>query len=250
MEKDINYLDEAISEAAIALKGIKLKRNLAETPLVLLTGEIFVRNDGISRQYIVEKLAEEGIACKTSGLIEWVHYTDWCCKRSLSNSSPDCLKRLALFYRSRMIRKYERKIKKIWSDCGLIHYKLDDVKHILHSVSHLISPELKGEAILTIGSAMTEILDPFCGVIAIGPFGCMPNRISESILSREMNSRGKRETGTAGLRLKKLLDSHDELPFLCIESDGNPFPQLITAKLETFILQARRFHGELSGLSG
>jgi hypothetical protein len=29
------------------------------------------------------------------------------------------------------------------------------------------------------------------------------------------------------------------LPFLAIESDGSPFPQIIEARLETFIMQVR-----------
>jgi len=33
-----------------------------------------------------------------------------------------------------------------------------------------------------------------------------------------------------------------ELPFLAVESDGNPFPQMINAKLEVFLLQAARAH--------
>jgi len=36
-----------------------------------------------------------------------------------------------------------------------------------------------------------------------------------------------------------------ELPFLAIESDGNLFPQIITAKLEVFILQALRLHKKM-----
>jgi len=32
------------------------------------------------------------------------------------------------------------------------------------------------------------------------------------------------------------------LPFLAVESDGNPFPQVIEARLETFMLQAYRLH--------
>jgi hypothetical protein len=34
----------------------------------------------------------------------------------------------------------------------------------------------------------------------------------------------------------------EDLPFLAIESDGSPFPQLISAKLETFCLRAERLH--------
>jgi len=32
------------------------------------------------------------------------------------------------------------------------------------------------------------------------------------------------------------------MPFLAIESDGSPFPQIIEARLETFAIQALRLH--------
>jgi hypothetical protein len=32
------------------------------------------------------------------------------------------------------------------------------------------------------------------------------------------------------------------MPFLSIETDGGPFPQVIEARLETFMLQAMRLH--------
>ncbi len=127
-----------------------------------------------------------------------------------------------------------------------MHIRTDNVKHLLGHVGHLVSPDLRGEAILTIGAALTEVLDPFCGVLSIGPFGCMPNRISEAVLSREMNREGKQATGTVKEEMLPVLEKYEDLPFLCIESDGNIFPQIITARLEAFVMQARRFHQELA----
>jgi hypothetical protein len=37
----------------------------------------------------------------------------------------------------------------------------------------------------------------------------------------------------------------EELPFLAIESDGSPFPQLIIAKLEAFCQRAIRLHRQM-----
>ncbi len=247
MEKDYDRLVPALESVVSGLRRIELKRTLADTPVVLLTGEIYVRNDGLSRRYIVEELAREGIAAKVSGVSEWVYYTDWCYEQTLKDGYPDLKKRLALLYRSYFLRKYEKKIKDLWKKSGLVHAKSDRINHLLDHVGHVISPELKGEAILTVGAGITEVLDPFCGVVSIGPFGCMPNRISEAILSREMNREGKIASGTAKRNMKPILDRYEELPFLCIESDGNPFPQIITAKLEAFMLQAWRFHREMSG---
>jgi predicted nucleotide-binding protein (sugar kinase/HSP70/actin superfamily) len=79
-------------------------------------------------------------------------------------------------------------------------------------------------------------------VIAIGPFGCMPNRISESILNETMNSTDKIATEPKNRQLRSVLSDVEDLPFLAIESDGSPFPQLINAKLETFCLRAERLH--------
>jgi len=119
---------------------------------------------------------------------------------------------------------YEQTFKRIMERSGLYTYRLDDVDHLISESRHLINPELTGEAVLTIGTAVTEIVHQYCGVIAIGPFGCMPNRLSEAILSREMGT---------------------ELFFLAIESDGNLFPQVITAKLEVFLMQALRLHKQM-----
>jgi predicted nucleotide-binding protein (sugar kinase/HSP70/actin superfamily) len=101
----------------------------------------------------------------------------------------------------------------------------EDVDHLISCARDHIDPALTGEAILTVGAGLAEVPDPYCGVIAIGPFGCMPNRVAEAILTKEMGT----------------------LPFLAIESDGNPFPQVIAAKLEVFLMQALRLHEQMRG---
>jgi len=247
LENDIDNLDPVLESVVAELKTIELRKKVHETPWVLLTGEIYVRNDGLSRQYIVEKLAREGIATKTSGVSEWIYYSDWCVEQKLKNGQPDFKQRMGLLFRSYFLRKYEKRIKNIWKDSGLAHVKMENINHLLDHVSHVINPRLEGgEAVLTVGAAITEILDPFCGIIAIGPFGCMPNRVSEAILSREMNREGKLASGSAKEHMKNILDKHEDLPFLSIESDGSPFPQVITAKLEAFTLQAWRFHQDIA----
>jgi hypothetical protein len=140
------------------------------------------------------------------------------------------------------MKGYEKTYKKIAEETGLMSLKLDDVEHIMEVAGDLINPQLTGEAILTVGGAITEVPRHYCGVISIGPFGCMPNRLSEAILSREMGrgwqTTAKRRRGVP----RNVLENIYELPFLAIESDGNPFPQVITAKLEVFLSQAARLN--------
>lgn len=214
-------LQKTLRTVADDLGKIPIKRHMDETPFILITGEIFVRHDDLSRQFLVEKLAEQGFATKVSSVMEWIYYTDWCFEKGLSADKPSMRNRASLLLRSTFMRRYEKACKKIMAQSKLVRYQLEDVNHLMGNIRHLINPKLTGEAVLTVGASITEVPRKYCGVIAIGPFGCMPNRLSEAILSREMGV---------------------DLPFLAIESDGNLFPQIITAKLEVFLLQALRLH--------
>lgn len=95
---------------------------------------------------------------------------------------------------------------------------------------------------MTVGSALHEILNPACGIISIGPFGCMPSRVAESILNEKFTSLEKRALVNGDGRLASLLANERKFPFLAIETDGNAFPHIIEARLEALCLQARRLN--------
>ena len=147
--------------------------------------------------------------------------------------------------RRNMMNKYETRIQSVLATSGLVHPTPVQMEAVIARATPFISPQLMGEAILTIGSALSEIVTDVCGVIAIGPFGCMPNRLSEAILSDIMNPSDKLASDPHNRRLRATLQDVEDLPFLSIESDGSPFPQLTTAKLEAFCLRAQRLHQRL-----
>ncbi|SEM20576.1 CoA-substrate-specific enzyme activase, putative [Syntrophus gentianae] len=241
---ELKALRPCLEEVAARLKSIPLKRRPAEIPTILLTGEIFVRHDDLSRQYLIESLADQGFATKVASVMEWIYYTDLCNQKGWVDRTLSAKDKVSLFLRSTWMKKYERTISKVLAKSDLIPDRQEDVPHLVEQASPVLNPLLLGEAVLTVGAALVEVPDPYCGVIALGPFGCMPNRVSEAILTPEMN-RGKRMPRK---RSRKKPGSTAEslqnrpLPFLAIESDGNPFPQIIQAKLEVFLLQAARIH--------
>jgi predicted nucleotide-binding protein (sugar kinase/HSP70/actin superfamily) len=124
-----------------------------------------------------------------------------------------------------------------------------DVAKTIDGVKHLINVNFRGECILTVGLSLREILEESCGVISIGPFGCMPSRVAEAVLKKEMDVRGKARMPGWDEKAHLFADI-DTFPFLSIETDGSPFPQLIEANLEAFVLQARRVHEKLVVLRG
>ena len=194
-------------------------------------------------------MAELGFATICSPVSEWMLYADYLVRSGRADCKPPPFEYLKFLLRYRFKGFYERRIKSILAGSELVAPATVDIDAIIAGATRHLSPDLGGEAILTIGSALAEIVDAACGVIAIGPFGCMPNRLSEAILSETMNRADKLSSDPHNQRLRAVLSGVDELPFLAIESDGSPFPQVITAKLEAFCLRARRLHERLYTLN-
>jgi len=242
---DFSLLEKQFALTAEALPRIPMKRPPQKVPTISLIGEIFVRRDALSRQYITERLAEKGFATTCAPVAEWILYTDYLVDKELSDHKMSKKERLQFYLRKKFMHRYEKRLKSIISRSGLIHAEPLDINAIIKNGSAYISPQMTGEAILTVGSSMTEVASHSCGVIAIGPFGCMPNRISEAILNETMNRQAKLATDPGNAQLRSVLTNVDDLPFLAIESDGSPFPQLINAKLETFYLRAERLHNKM-----
>jgi predicted CoA-substrate-specific enzyme activase len=236
-------LETQLHNAAMHLGRVPLQQPVENIPIISLTGEIFVRRDGLSRRYLTEYLAEKGFATRCAPVAEWIHYTDYTVRNKFSDYFHKGLtKRIVARIRCRIRCKDEQRIKKLLQPSGLTHCTPILINELIDTAKPYISPYLGGEAILTVGSSLKEVASQACGVIAIGPFGCMPNRISEAILNEVMQREDKLASEPQDHRLPIALSGVDDLPFLAIESDGLPFPQLIHAKLEAFCLRAQRLH--------
>ena len=243
---DLTALLDRLNRVGQRLKRVAMKCPVAEVPRILLTGEIFVRRDGLSRRYLTETLAEAGFAAICSPVAEWVHYADYLAIRDDNGRRAGLKKRGRQWIKQQLMAGDERRIRRAMAVSGLVDDHSVHLSRVLARAEPFIPPDLWGEAVLTVGSALETVASAVCGVIAIGPFGCMPNRISEAVLAEAMNSRVKMAAEPDNDPLRSVLSGIDQLPFLAIESDGSPFPQLVTAKLEAFCLRARRLHRQMA----
>ncbi len=240
-----SQLEKQLGRTAEQFREIPLKNPPEAVPTISLVGEIFVRRDELSRQYLTERLAEKGFATICSPIAEWALYSDYLVDKGLVDYNMSIREKLSFLLKKMYMARYSRRIKSILAGSGLVHAEPLNIQSIINNASPHLSLNLAGEAILTVGSSLTEIASHTCGVIAIGPFGCMPNRLAEAILSEAMTHEGKLATDPNNKQLRSVLTGIDDLPFLAIESDGSPFPQLITAKLESFCLRAERLHNKM-----
>jgi predicted CoA-substrate-specific enzyme activase len=230
---------DVLEDVAAELKKIPLKHSLEESKVVLLAGEIYVRKDEFSCEQVVSRLAERDIIVKRAPSLEWLYYVDFLTQTGLVQANFTLKDRLVFYGKLMLQRRFEKKIKDILSRSGLYTYELIDVKTLIEYGKKFVDVKLTGETILIIGAFMKEIIDHVHGVISIGPFACLPGRITESILTQESTLQNKIKV--SGKKYEHFKEMH-KLPFLSVESDGNPFPQVIEARIESFSLQVERLH--------
>lgn len=244
MEKDSwKGVKETLRRAAHTLSTIERIQSMENTPKAALVGEIYVRRDAFSRQYLVERLAKQGIILKAAPIAEWLYYCDYMVRH---NKRGDVSKKelIGSYIQGFFKNSFERTIKGIFTQSGFYEAHLVDVDKIIENATTLVRPSLTVETILTVGAAITEIVEEVAGVISIGPFGCMPSRIAEAIISARMD---ESKLGIARDKdlVAKVMEQYPTLPFLAVETDGNAFPQVIEARLEIFCLQVERVHNRI-----
>jgi len=152
-------------------------------------------------------------------------------------------KKTEQFIRDMYMKKYEKRIKKVLTNSGYYHYRNTHVEELLKHSKHIIPYEVKGEPGLTLGTAYFDTIDEYCGIINCGPFGCMPTRFAEAVAMPNMKFGDKEKAlrmHNPRYKLPEVFNGNMNIPFLTIESDGNVYPQVIEARMETFALQAGR----------
>ncbi len=234
---------------SMRLARIPLQRNPADIPVVSLVGEIFVRRDEFSRRNIVDYLERNGFMVRVAPLAEYICYGNYVINNGLGERKLTFQELVKIRLSTSLQEWWEKRIKTILATSGLYKAEMIEVARTIDGVRHLLNENFRGECILTVGLGMREIVDDSCGVVSIGPFGCMYSRIAEAMLKKEMNVEGKKRMPGWEDRAAAFAEI-GTFPFLSVETDGSPFPQLVEARLEAFMVQARRVHRRLRALHG
>ncbi len=208
-------------------------------------GEIFVRRDHFCLMGIPESLADKGFVMLDAPVTEWIRYTDFLRDIKMYVAKNTFMGQIEAFVADLVQGYYEKKIKTIFAKTGLYEMEMINIRRYMAHSTHFFPLQLTGEPGLSTGSALQHYGEKYCGTISVGPFGCMNSRMTEAVATPEMTVEGKeRAARNAGeeVEVAYLKENMDILPFLSIELDGNPFSQIVGARMETFMLQANRMH--------
>jgi predicted nucleotide-binding protein (sugar kinase/HSP70/actin superfamily) len=238
------------SQLEILAKSIKEKVParipIEDSKYIALVGEMYVRRDGFAHKWLNKYFAKKGFVLKDAYITEWLFYLDYLTKRGYIQPGKSLKNKWERFIRHYFMRRYEVQMKKIMEKSGYYQFQKIDVEGLLKRSEHLVPLEFRGEPGLTLGVGLHETIKDYCGVVNVGPFGCMPTRFSEALGNQEMKVKHKVEAERIvdpKFKLSEIFNGEMNIPFLTIESDGNVYPQIIEARLETFTLQAERMAG-------
>ena len=184
-----------------------------------LVGEIYIRNNRFSNNYLVSKLEKCGAEVYMASFVEWIDYTTYMYKMNsaMRNQYLDYVKAIL----TDMYQHHEMN-KIIAPVTGLLDGNSEKpVATILSYSTPYLSRSVGGEAILTIGKAIDFVQSGCGGIVNCMPFTCMPGNI------------------TQGLSTKVSADL-DGVPWLNIafEGPGDPTEDL---KIEAFVNQASQW---------
>ncbi len=192
---------------------ISIQKN-SRKPKIGIVGEIYVRSQKFSNNFLIKKLEELGCEVAMPSIAEWFFYTNF---TRVKNCRWFRQHRRALV--TKVFNKYMQwRQHRIYKRLGLVPE--NKVTTLLDYAHPYLDPSFEGEAIVTIGKTIEFIKEQFCGVVNVMPFTCMPSNIASTIY-------------------KRLKDDYPDVPLFVLSLDG--LNHAIDAmRLETFISQARQ----------
>ncbi|NIO83579.1 MAG: hypothetical protein GTN53_23730 [Candidatus Aminicenantes bacterium] len=130
---------------------------------------------------------------------------------------PDGKQYLEQWLNYQAVGKSEDYYRGLFQKTGLLITGLNDIASLYSKASEHISPTIYGETIPTVGKGLEAASEGYDGIILIGPFNCLPYRISEALL--------------------KPLCIKQGMPILTYESDGYAVSPSVLRQVEVHIQQ-------------
>lgn len=201
------------------LDAVKIDRNNSK-PKIGIAGEIYVRSQKFSNNYLIEKLEELGCEVSMPSIGEWIFYTNF--TRVMNCRWFNQYRRLIF---TKLFDRYMKwRQNKIYKVLGLNSEA--DIITLLNLAEKYVHPSFEGETILTIGKTIECIHDNFSGVVNAMPFTCMPGNIVTTLY-------------------KGIKNEYPDFPLFVLSLDGLDHA-VESMRLETFVSQARNYSQKFS----
>lgn len=217
------------------LAALPRTRDPLTCPRVVVTGDFFTRFSPFFMEGVGDLYAGQGIILKPVDLSDLLLYLDYygvaetangwgmkpgglalgkACMRLLQPDGKLYLQKWLAYQTERLVGDYYRRL---FRKTGLLVAGPNDVSSLFEQASEHVSHLIYGEITPTVGKGLDADRDGYDGIIVIGPFNCLPFRISEAILRPLSLQRG--------------------MPILTYESDGYAVSPSVLRQVDVHVQQ-------------
>ena len=172
---------DAASFAAARFAKVGVDRSRPR-PLIGVVGEIYVRSNQFSNEFVIRRIEELGGEALLPGMQEWVEYTDWERRRDLRRSGT-----LPGYCRELLTQKAQNYLarREAAPFAGSVRhfFKESPTDDIMRLSAPYLSEHVRGEANLSLGRAVEYALHGCSGIVNLMPFACMPGTIVNALLA-------------------------------------------------------------------
>jgi predicted CoA-substrate-specific enzyme activase len=237
-------LDEFISQLPLfvdRLAALPRTREPTVCPRVVVTGDFFARFSPFFMDGVRDLYAARGIILKPVDLTELFLYVTYDGMREMANNwglkpggfalakactrmlEPDGQQYLQQWWGYQSGRMAEQRYRELFLRTGLLISRPNDVVAVMEKSSKHVSPRIFGEVTPTVGRCLNAEYEGYDGILLIGPFNCLPFRISEAIL--------------------KPLSMQHSMPLLSYETDACAVAPAVLRQVDVHIQQVLEHSG-------
>jgi len=182
LRKQMALMQGVIEETRDEYLNLPLKQKMGTLPLVGIVGEIYLRFNDFSNQYLIRKLEKMGGEAWIADISEWVWYTNFEEKRKLKERG----KSFSLQMAKTKIRQFVQRIdedglKEPVKDFFARRREADTEEILNNSEGFLPARMALGEMTLNSGKTISFFQEGCDGVIDISPFTCMNGIVTEVV---------------------------------------------------------------------
>jgi predicted CoA-substrate-specific enzyme activase len=233
--KTIDEFNSELPALVERLAVLPRTQNPMTCPRVVVTGDFFTRFSPFFMDGVRDLYAARGIILKPVDLTDLFLYVAYDGMRQTANDwglkpgglalakactrvfDPDGQQYLQQWWTYQSGRKTEEYYRGLFAETGLLVSRPNDLAAMFEKSSEHISPKIFGEVTPTVGKGLDAEHEGYDGIILIGPFNCLPFRISEAIL--------------------KPLSLQRNMPLLTYETDGCAVAPAVLRQVDVHIQQ-------------
>ena len=218
LETGAKDLEDVLHQAAISFDTIAFS-NGQRKPVIVVVGEIFMRDNPFCSGYLVDRLEKFGAETFIAPFSEWLSYSTYRYTRDSlwKGDYKGVLKsKIQEFSQNLSAGKLHKAVH------GYIDVDKDiSVKEMLNNCGDYIHKHYDGDPALNLGSSKRLAQENVSGIANILPFTCMPGTVVASVSH-------------------KFKKDHNELPYISIAYDGQE-DSSIDLRLQAFMHQAKEY---------